>query len=376
MLAETELFSCQNKILYVPCKFYSMEQPINTALLSFGMSGKVFHAPFLAADKRFHLYGVWERTKKSAQETYPGIRSFNELPELLNDPAIQLVIVNTPNRTHYEYARIALQAGKNVVVEKPFTVTSAEAIELDQLAKQKGLLLSVYHNRRFDSDFMTVKKVIAGGSLGELVEAEFHFDRYKEELSAKTHKETPQPGSGSVYDLGSHLIDQALHLFGMPEAVFADIRKIRKYSQVDDYFELLLYYEKLRVRLHCSYLTREPLPAFSVHGHLGSFIKHRADPQEAALQAGVKPGQTGWGKEPDGFDGLLVTEEDKVEIRKTVPAETGNYGLYYTGIANALLRHTAVPVTAEDAIRVIRLIEAAFASGTEQKLKFVTSQHQ
>ena len=369
----SEIFHCHHKILYVPCKFYSMAVIVNTALLSFGMSGKVFHAPFLAADKRFHLYGVWERSKKTAHEEYPGIRSFGQLTDLLTDPAIQLVIVNTPNRTHYEYTRMALEAGKNVVVEKPFTVTSAEGVELDQLAKQRNLLLSVYHNRRFDSDYQTVKKIIESGSLGELVEAEFHFDRYKEELSAKTHKETAQQGTGSVYDLGSHLIDQALHLFGMPQAVFADVRIIRKHSQVDDYFELLLYYEKLRVRLHCSYLAREPLPAFSVHGHLGSFIKQRADPQEAALQAGRKPGTTGWGREPDGYEGLLVTEENAVEIRKHIPTETGNYGLFYAGMANALLQQAPVPVTASDAINVIRVIEAAFASVKEQKLKFVSS---
>ncbi len=350
-----------------------MVPPINTALLSYGMSGKVFHAPFLAADQQFHLYGVWERSKKTAREDYPDIRSFDHLDDLLDDSAIQLVVVNTPNRTHYEYTRQALQAGKNVVVEKPFTVTSAEGIELDQLAKQKGLLLSVYHNRRFDSDYQTVKKVIASGSLGDLVEAEFHFDRYKEELSAKVHKETAQQGTGALYDLGTHLIDQALHLFKMPEAVFADIRIIRKHSQVDDYFELLLYYEKLRVRLHCSYLVREPLPAFSVHGHLGSFIKQRADPQEAALMAGLKPGLKDWGREPEGFDGLLVTEENKVEIRKYISTETGNYGLYYAGIANALLNNTPPPVSATDAINVIRVVEAAFASVKEQKLKFVTS---
>ena len=350
-----------------------MLTPINTALLSFGMSGKVFHAPFLAADKQFHLYGVWERSKKTAHEIYPGIRSFDEYHELLSDPAIQLVIVNTPNRTHYEYARQALLAGKHVIVEKPFTVSSEEARELDVLARQQRRLLSVYHNRRFDSDFLTLKKIVDGRSLGDLVEAEFHFDRYKEELSSKTHKETNQPGTGSLYDLGSHLIDQALYLFGMPQGVFADIRIIRKHSQVDDYFELLLYYEKLRVRLHCSYLVRAPLPAFSVHGHLGSFIKERADPQEAALQAGMKPAVAGWGREPEGFEGLLVTEANGAETRTTVPAETGNYGRYYSAIAKSLLEQAPLPVSAEDGINVIRVIEAAIASVKEQKLKFVTS---
>jgi predicted dehydrogenase len=349
-----------------------MVPPINTALLSFGMSGTVFHAPFLNADRRFNLYGVWERSKKTAHEKYPGILSFDSLTDLLSDPQISLVIVNTPNLTHFEYTRQALLAGKHVVVEKPFTVTVAEGIELRNLARQKGVHLSIYHNRRFDSDYQTVKKIVAEGLLGNLVEAEFHFDRYKEELSAKVHKETPQPGTGSLFDLGSHLIDQALHLFGIPDAVFADIRIIRKHSQVDDYFELLLYYEKLRVRLHCSYLVREPLPAFSVHGHLGSFIKQRADPQEAALQAGINPGQADWGREPDGKNGLLVTESNGKEIRRNVPTEQGNYGLYYSGIADALLHNSPLPVTAEEAVNVIKVIEEAIASSKEQKLKFVT----
>ena len=346
---------------------------IQTALLSFGMSGSVFHAPFLTADKRFNLYGVWERSKKTAHEKYPRIRSFDTLEELLNDQAITLVIVNTPNSTHYEYTRQALLSGKNVVVEKTFTVTTEESIKLHELAKQKNLLLSVYHNRRYDSDYQTVKKVVAEGRLGNLVEAEFHFDRYKEELSAKLHKETQQPGTGSVYDLGSHLIDQALHLFGFPDAVFADIRVIRNNSQVDDYFEILLYYKKLRVRLHCSYLVREPLPAFSLHGHLGSFIKVRADPQEADLQSGLIPGQPNWGREPNGMEGLLVAGEPGKETRDKIPTETGNYGLYYAGIAQALLQHAPAPVKASEAINVIKVIEAAIASSKEQKLKFVTS---
>ncbi len=247
-------------------------KPINTAILSFGMSGQVFHAPFIQVHQGFRFHSVWERSKNLAQEKYPGVKTCRTLEEVLADEAVELVIVNTPNYTHYEYCRKALEAGKHVVVEKPFVVTVAEGEELLQLAKQRGKTLSVYHNRRFDSDFLIVRKVLEEGLLGDVVEAEFHFDRFKEEISPKVHKETPGPGTGALYDLGSHLIDQALQLFGKPDQVFADIRIVRPVSQVDDYFEVLLYYPKLRVRLHCSYLVREPLPAYQLHGIKGSFI--------------------------------------------------------------------------------------------------------
>lgn len=242
-------------------------QQIRTALLSFGMSGRVFHAPFIHLHPGLELYGVWERTKSASLEFYPGIRIFRSLEELLADESIELVIVNTPTNTHFEYTKKVLEAGKHAVVEKAFTTSVAEAIELQQLAAQQHKKISVFQNRRWDSDFKTVKKIVAEGWLGDITEAEFHFDRYKEELSPKMHKEIPGPGAGVLNDLGPHLIDQALFLFGMPDAMFADIRITRPVSQVDDYFELLLYYKTMRVRLKAGYLVREPLPSFIVHGH-------------------------------------------------------------------------------------------------------------
>ena len=202
-------------------------KPINTALLSFGMSGVVFHAPLIHVHPGFTLSAVWERTKDLAQKKFPGIKTFRSLEDLLSDPDIELVIVNTPNYTHYEYARKALLAGKHVIVEKPFTVTVAEGEELIVLAKEQAKLLSVYQNRRYDSDYRTLRKILEQGLLGNIAEAEFHFDRYNESLSPKLHKEEPGPGRGALYDLGAHLIDQALQLFGMPQAVFADIQIIK-----------------------------------------------------------------------------------------------------------------------------------------------------
>jgi len=343
-------------------------QPINTALLSFGMSGQVFHAPFLKVHPGFHFYAVWERTKNLAQEKYPGIKTWRSLEELLADEKIELLIVNTPSGTHYNYAKKCIEAEKHTVVEKPFTATVQQGEELIQLAKQKNVLLSVYQNRRYDSDYKAIKKVVDENLLGEIVEAEFHYDRFSEQLSYKVHKETPGPAVGALYDLGAHLIDQSLQLFGMPDAVFGDIRIVRPLSQVDDYFELLLYYKKLRVRLHCSYLVREPLPAYQLHGSKGSFIKHKTDVQEAALLEGKTPDTPDWGREPEHLKGMLHTERDGKIIKEYLPSFQGSYIDYFEGMYQAIRNNKSVPVSAEDGLNVIRIIEAAFKSNREKKV--------
>lgn len=343
-------------------------QTIKTALCSFGMSGWVFHAPFLNLHKGFDLYGVWERSQKKAVEKYPSIKSFDSYEALLNDEAIELVIVNTPNYTHFDLAKKALLAGKNVIVEKPFCITVTECDELIALAKEKNKLLSVYQNRRYDSDYKIIKKVVTEGWLGDIVEAEFHFDRFSEILSPKVHKETPGPGTGLLYDLGSHLIDQALQLFGMPQAIFADIIAARKISLVDDYMELLLFYPRMRVRIKASYVVREPLPSYALHGTKGSFIKARTDVQEKALQAGLSPGIKDWGKEPENEMGLLHTEKDGQLIRKYLAAANGNYMDYYDGIYKALTTGSDLPVTAEEGRDVIKLIEKAYQSNGQKRV--------
>ena len=343
-------------------------QPINTALCSFGMSGWVFHAPFIAADPRFKFYAVWERSKNLAAEKYTGVKIYRQLDEMLTDDAVELVIVNTPNFTHYEYTKKALLAGKHVVVEKPFTVTVQQGKELIKLAAAQNKKLSVYQNRRYDSDYKTVKKILSEKILGELVEAEFHFDRYSGALSPKVHKEVPGPGTGSLYDLGSHLIDQALQLFGMPESVFADIRIARPVSKVDDYFDLLLYYPNMRARIKSSYQVREPLPGYILHGSLGSFIKAKTNIQEERLTNHEAPGQSGWGTEPESEWGLLHTEKDGKVIKAYIQSEKGNYADYYSGMYDAIRNDKPVPVPAEDGLDVIRIIEAAFKSSDTRKV--------
>jgi scyllo-inositol 2-dehydrogenase (NADP+) len=341
---------------------------INTALLSFGMSGRVFHAPFLHLHPGFNLFGAWERSKHVIKDHYPEAQSYKTLEELLADENIELVVVNTPNYSHYDYVKQALRAGKHVIVEKPFTSTAKEAEELTELAKQQGKQLAVYQNRRWDSDFRTVKNIVREGLLGEIVEAEIHFDRYNPVLSPKQHKEIPGPGTGIVHDLGSHIIDQALQLFGKPEALFADLRTTRSSSQIIDYMDVLLYYPDVRVRLKGGYFVKEPLPGFILHGRNGSFLKHRADVQETDLQAGRKPDAKDWGQEPALAEGLLHIVKDGAEIRQHLPTLQGNYMDYFNGVYEALTNNKPLPVTAEEGLMVMRVIDAAYDSNEQKKV--------
>ena len=343
-------------------------QPINTALCSFGMSGWVFHAPFITTHPGFNFYGVWERTKNLAQEKYPAVKTFRTLEDLLADKNIELVIVNTPSVTHYDYAKQVISAGKHLIVEKPFTATVEQAEELIALANKQKVKLSVYQNRRYDSDYRTIKKILEEGWLGNIVEVEIHYDRYVPELSYKAHKETPTPGVGCLYDLGSHLIDQSLQLFGMPVALFADIAINRPGSMVDDYFDLKLFYPHHRVVLKSSYYVREAMPGYQLHGTLGSFIKHKTDVQETDLQAHKKPGGADWGVEPASQNGLLHTVKDGKVIKELIPSLKGNYGDYYEAIYKAIRNNEPMPVTAEEGMNVIRIIEAANKSNREKKV--------
>lgn len=343
-------------------------QPIKTALCSFGMSGWVFHAPFIHAHPGFELAAVWERNKNLSQQKYPNVVVYRTLEEMLADDGIELVIVNTPNITHFGYCYKSLEAGKHVVCEKPFTVNVNEAQELMALAASKNKQLSVYHNRRYDSDFKTIQSVLNQQLLGDVVEAEFHFDRFKEELSPKLHKETPGVGTGVLYDLGSHLIDQALYLFGWPEALFADIMTMRPISLVDDYFEILLYYPNKRIRLKASYQVREALPGYIIHGSRGSFIKPKTDMQEFQLQQHVLPTADGYGVEPASEKGWLHTKINEEVIREQITSLDGNYMEYYEGIYHAIRHEQPLPVTAVEATQVIKIIEAAFESSATQKV--------
>ena len=342
---------------------------INTALCSFGMSGLVFHAPFIEEHPGFNLYGVWERSKKTAAEKYPDVISFDLLEEMLADKNVELVIVNTPNYTHFDLAKKALLAGKHVLVEKAFTVTVSEAQELVELAKIQNKKLAVFQNRRYDSDFKTVKKIFDEGILGDIKEAEFHYDRYNLALSPKAHKETTNAGAGILHDLGPHLIDQALCLFGMPESLFGFLKITRPGSLVNDYFDMTLFYPSFSVRLKAGFIVKEPQPSYILHGTKGSFLKSRGDVQEDTLKTGAKPESNDWGTEPASAQGLLnVLDNEQQTIREFVVTEQGDYLEFYDALYNAIVANAKLPVSGEDGVRVMKIIEAVLESNTSKKV--------
>ena len=291
-------------------------QLVKVGLCAFGMSGKVFHAPFLKEHPGFFMSAIVERSKEESKSKYPETVIFRSVEEMLQSADIDLVVVNTPVQTHFEYVKIALEAGKNVIVEKPFTVDVSEAEALVKLAQEKNLFLSVYQNRRFDRDYLQVQKIIDEGKLGNLKEVEIRFDRFRTEPSAKEHKENPQlKGSGSLHDLGSHLIDQATQLFGFPDKLFADVFSMKGPDFANDYFELLLYYKNhLRVRLKSSVFSKEAHYAYILHGDKGSFLQERTDAQEKELVSGAIPTfNEDWTKplnEPDGILNYLTQTSD------------------------------------------------------------------
>ncbi|WP_235785909.1 Gfo/Idh/MocA family oxidoreductase [Sediminibacterium sp. C3] len=340
---------------------------IKTALLSYGMSGKVFHAPFIHNHAGFELAAVWERNKKTASEDYPSIQVVQQLEEILDNDEIELVIVNTPTATHFEYAQKALLAGKHVVVEKAFTTSVKEADILIELAEKQERILSVYQNRRWDSDFQTVQKIVSQQLLGTIHTATIRFERFKDILSAKLHKEQPGPGAGLLMDLGPHIIDQALVLFGMPNAVEAHIRTLRTQSMVDDDFLIHLLYNNLRVTLISSLLVPYPVEAYLIHGSKGSLIKQRADIQESALLKQEQPFTDYWGVEPEEFAGKLISIHNGVEKVENIASLPGNYGLYYENIYSAIRHHEPLSISGTDGKNVMKIIEAAKESQAEKR---------
>lgn len=346
------------------------DKPVNTALAAFGMSGEVFHGPLLTAHPGFCLTTVLERRNEKAKERYP-VKVVQDYDSLLSDPEIELVVVNTPDHLHYRMTREALLAGKHVVVEKPFTLNTSEANELIDLSRTQGLMLSVFHNRRFDSDFLTVRKVIESGILGHLVEFESHFDRYRPQPNLSTWKENGTVETGTIYNLGSHMVDQILVLFGMPVWVAADVRTLRPEGRVDDSYSIVFGYEGLKVSTHASYLRRVPGPKYSLHGTKGSFHKHGQDIQEQALKDGKLPEGKFWGVEPGPSTSYIDTEVLGLHIVGSVDTLPGAYPEFYNNVYEVLRHGALLDVTAEQARDVIRVIEAALESARTGKQIFV-----
>ena len=264
----------------------------------------------------FTLSAIVERNNNDSRERYPGSKLYRSVEELCADKNLQLIIVNTPTHLHFEQVKMALQAGKNVLVEKPFTIKVKEAEELTELAKKQGLQLTIYQNRRYDGDYRAVKKVVEEKLLGDLREVEIRYDRYRPKYGGKQHKEGELPGAGIIFDLSPHLVDQALQLFGWPKALFADVWKMRDDVKAKDYFEMLFYYDKMRVRLKATCIARETIPAYILHGMKGSFFQERSDMQEQQLLAGEIPSLENWCPAPSQPDGLLHTEINGEVVRK------------------------------------------------------------
>ena len=323
--------------------------PVTTALLAYGMSGKLFHAPFLAAHPGFRLHGVAERSGPRMAADYPDVRSYPTVAALLADPAIELVVVNTPSNTHAELASQALRAGKHVLLEKPVATSPAEFEELWALARTTGRHLLAYQNRRWDSDFGAVARVVASGQLGALIEAHLRFDRYKPVLNAKKFKEEPGPGSGLLYDLGPHLLDQALSLFGRPGSSHRVAGHHRPDTQVDDFFNLHLRYPAGRnVWLTAGLLVADAGPAYVLHGTLGSYVKHRTDPQEAQLLQGISPLAPGYGHEQPGQEGrLTLAAPDGTLVTTLDSAGPGNYLGLFEAVFQTIRHGAAYPIREE-----------------------------
>ena len=332
--------------------------PIKTALLAYGMSGKIFHAPFLSKNPNFDLVAVLERTKDEAVKDYPNIITFRDIQSLLSDDSVELVVINTPNFTHFDFAKQALNEGKNVLIEKPFSVTSAQAQELFVLGSQKSLKVLAYQNRRFDSDFIAVKKVLESGKLGKITEAHLRFDRFRNTISPKKFKEEPMPGSGIFYDLGAHLIDQAIALFGIPASFTKTYGTFRERSEVDDYAQAHLKYDSgLNVFVTTNMLVLQPQPAYTIYGTNGTFTKVRADEQEAQLVAGVVLDDISYGSEKLGSEGCLTYLNGTETIMESISPERGNYMELFDAVFATIRNDQAYFVRPQDILAQLEILE-------------------
>jgi predicted dehydrogenase len=353
-----------------------MSKIINTAIVGFGMSGEYFHASFLDANPNFNLTKVVERNSNRSKHLYPYVQVVKDISNVIEDDDVELVIINTPNHLHFDMAKKALITGKHVIVEKPFTTTSKEADELIRISKTQRKLLTVYQNRRWDGDFLTVKKIIEGKLLGELVEFESHFDRFRNYIKPNSWKEEILPGTGLLYDIAPHLIDQAVCLFGNPKSVYADLRTQRPDGKIIDAFELILDYDKLKVTLKSNYLSKIPLPRFTLHGTEGSYIKNGLDPQEETIKRYGYRKSADWGTEPSEYWGMIDTKLNGLTFSGEIETIPGDYAAFYENVYDAIINGKELAVKPEEALNTTRIIEAAIESGrTKSEVHLDNSLH-
>jgi len=343
---------------------------INTAIIGFGMSGQFFHAPIINSVKELNLVKIFTSNKANQELIrikYPQISVASSVENIINDETIHLVIIATPNSTHYSLAEKAIKAKKNVVIDKPFTVSTIEATNLIALAEKHDVILTVYHNRRWDSDFKTIKKVVESKILGAIVECEIHMDRYRN-YSKNNWKERNDLGSGLLYDLGPHMIDQALNLFGMPSEVFADLRIQREFAKTTDNFELILNYDLMKVTLKAGMLVKSPLPKYTLIGNEGTFIKYGCDVQEEDLFNGYTPrNKMNWGQEPEESYGKISVICKGLNIDGSVQSDNGDYRDFYINLSETISGKSLLAVSPLEALNTIMIIEQSIISNNTGK---------
>jgi predicted dehydrogenase len=333
---------------------------IDVGLIGFGLAGRAFHAQVIRATPGLRLAAILQRHGNEAAEKYPDVRVVRSVAELLDIRDIRLIVIATPNETHAPIARQCLEAGRDVVVDKPFATTLEEAAELVELARNCGGLITVYQNRRYDGDFQALRQLVADGTLGRIVRFETNYDRFRPDLKPGAWRERTGPGSGILFDIAPHLIDHALVLFGLPEAVTADVRLERTVAVVDDAFDIMLHYPAgMRAVLCSTMLAAAPRPRFVMHGTRGSFFKQTFDPQEINLRHGNIPESGPWGGEPQEDWAVLTAIENDAVMKRSVPSSTSDYRDYYANVRDAILGRATLAVSPEYALDVMRVLEMA-----------------
>ncbi|AKU49682.1 oxidoreductase [Xanthomonas arboricola] len=346
-----------------------MPKPFNLAVVGYGYVGRTFHAPLIAGTPGLALHSVVSSKPQQVQADFPDVAVLADLETALADPALDAVVLATPNQTHAPYALQALAAGKHVLVDKPFALDAAQAREVVAAAAAAGRIVSVFQNRRWDADFLTVRRLIDEGQLGEVVEFHSHFDRFRPQVRDRW-RESDIPGAGLWYDLGPHLLDQALQLFGTPQAIGADLQRQRSQARSDDYFHVTLRYPRLRVILHAGSLVADSGLRFAVHGTRGSYLKHGLDTQEDQLRAGRRPGTAGWGVDP--LPGTLTRVDDEGRVHTHQPDTTpGDYRQCYAAFRDALAGAGPAPVSGADAVQVMELLELAQRSAASGQVQWL-----
>lgn len=340
----------------------------NVALCSYGMSGKVFHAPLITAEPGLKLHTILQRSEPTALVDYPQVSIVKTFENILANPDIHLVVVNTPNELHYPMTKAALLAGKHVVVEKPFTLNIDEGNELIALANSQQKILSVFQNKRLESDHLDAKKIIESGALGRIVEVEWHYDRYRTNVTHKKWKEDKLPGSGTWFDLGIHMVDSMLCLFGKPQAVYADMRSLRRAEGSTDYFSVCFHYDDLRVILRSSTYVSEKGATVAIHGDKGSFLKFGQDVQEAQMIRGLMPGMAGWAQPGADNYGVLHIHNNGEATRSTIPGQRGYYEHYYKNIVDAISGNAPLAFLPQQSLLGIELLLAGEESAKQRCL--------